>query len=108
MNRHKILTLSILLAAASLFGTSGCNTISNNPRTAGGAALGAGAGALVGGVVGHQTGHKWGGALIGGATGAAVGGVIGDQSDEQVRQRRRIEELERQRYQQPSYHQPRY
>ncbi len=95
--------LSLLLVLTLSVGMLGCQTVRDNPRTAGGAAIGAGSGALLGGVIGHQSGHAGAGALIGAGTGAAAGGLIGRQSDEQVRMEERVDQLERERY---TYQQP--
>ncbi len=93
MKRFKILILSMLLIPALMMG-SGCQTIKDNPRTAGGTAGGAALGALAGGIIGHQTGHRGAGAVIGALGGAALGATIGRQMDNQAKLYDRIEGLE--------------
>lgn len=75
----------VFLAAAMLFGASGCN-MSNTGKgaligTGGGAGLGAGIGALIGGGKGAGIG-----AAIGAAVGAGAGALIGNKMDKQQKE----------------------
>lgn len=75
-----------LLAAAMLFGATGCSTMNKTGKGAligggGGAAAGAGIGALIGGGKGAGIG-----AAIGAAVGAGAGALIGKKMDKQQKE----------------------
>lgn len=72
MNRSRIRTTAVSLAAAALV-LSGCDTMSERQK---GTAVGAGVGAAAGAAVGSATGGKAGtGAVIGGVLGAVAGNL---------------------------------
>ena len=74
----KHVLISAAVCAALL---TGCETVSNNQRTA----IGAGTGAVLGGVLGKQIGGDRRGTAVGAVAGGVIGGLIGHQMDEQKR-----------------------
>ncbi len=78
---HRVFTRSLLIAAASAAGLSGCAT-----RAQTGAVIGAGGGAVAGGVIGKVAGSTAKGAIIGAVVGGAAGAIIGHQMDKQARE----------------------
>ena len=80
-------TLFGLLAMAA--GAGGCSTMDNTTKGAGiGGVLGTGAGLAVG----AATGNPKTGAVVGGLLGAGVGGAIGNDKDNQIQERREIQQ----------------
>lgn len=73
----KALVISLIAA----FALNGCQTLSENKRTAFGSAIGVVAGSIIGGQVGDTKG-----AVIGAAVGALAGGAVGQYMDRQQRQ----------------------
>jgi hypothetical protein len=77
----------LILTLVVTLGASGCQTISENPKTAVGTGVGAAGGALLGGLIGRNTT----GVVVGGLLGALAGGAIGyylerqDKTAEQAR-----------------------
>jgi len=69
-----------LVASVAL---SGCSTVENNPRTAGGAAAGAVAGAVLGTLVGGDDRRN---ALVGAGIGLLAGAAVGQYLDQQQRE----------------------
>ncbi len=81
---RSVVSLVVVIWAVVMF--AGCEsmqqTVKENPKTAGGAAIGGGGGALIGGLAGGTQG-----AVIGGLAGILAGGVIGNLLDRQERNR---------------------
>lgn len=77
----------MIVALVVTLGGSGCQTISENPKTAVGTGVGAAGGVLLGGLIGRNTT----GVVVGGLLGALAGGAIGyylerqDKTAEQAR-----------------------
>lgn len=76
--KHASAILLLVLVAAVVSATVGCNTT----PTQDGAVLGGALGAATGAIIGHQSGKQGEGALIGAGAGALAGALIGDQMDE--------------------------
>ncbi len=75
--------LSLALVAVLALSTAGCADLSQNPKTALGAAGGAAAGGLIGAAASHNPAAIAGGVILGGLLGGAVGNVL-DQRDRQL------------------------
>jgi len=65
------------------FVVSGCQTMVDNPKATGGAALGAAGGGLIGAAAGGGAAGIVGGVLLGGLLGGAIGNAL-DQRDKQM------------------------
>jgi hypothetical protein len=78
---------AILVAAAASAG--GCSSMNNTEKGAGiGGLIGAGAGTAIG----AATGNPKTGAVVGGLLGAGVGGAVGNQKDNEIQERREIQQ----------------
>ena len=86
-----------VLAAATLFGGTACDTYA--PNTKAGAVVGGLFGAGLGAIIGHQSNRALEGMAIGGAAGAGAGALMGSAADDQAQgpPRRRYQ------YQDPYY-----
>lgn len=78
---HRLVSVSLLLAAAGSIGLAGCAT-----KTQTGAVVGAAGGAVAGGVIGKVAGSTAKGAIIGAVVGGAAGAIIGSQMDKQAKE----------------------
>lgn len=79
----------LFVLAAIAAGAGGCSTMDNTTKGAGiGGALGAGAGLAVG----AATGNPKTGAVVGGLLGAGVGGAVGNDKDNQIQDRRDLQQ----------------
>jgi outer membrane protein OmpA-like peptidoglycan-associated protein len=76
----KLATFSVVLATASMLGTS-CNSLTKTQK---GTAIGAGAGGTIGALIGKRAGNTALGAIIGGALGGTAGAFIGRNMDKQA------------------------
>ncbi len=85
MIKSNLKKFSIILMAATMFGS--CDAVQNANNTQKGAVIGTTAGAVLGGVLGNNVGNKENsvlGAVIGGVVGGVAGGIIGKQMDKQA------------------------
>ena len=112
--------ITILTLSAALLSLSACSS-QNSDQTTSGALVGTAVGAGAGAAIGHQGGDAGTGALIGGGVGAVTGAAVGSQMGtgdkstkdldevmrrqeaEKERQRREIEDLRRQQFQDRQY-----
>lgn len=82
--RARQCSVAMTLAAVTVFGATGCQTLQTSKAK--GAVIGAAAGGAAGAVVGHATGSTARGAIIGAAVGGAAGAIIGHQMDQKAKE----------------------
>jgi surface antigen len=96
MNRRIARGIAPIALLAFVVAGSGCETMADNPKTTGGAALGAAGGGLIGAAAGGSPAAIIGGVLIGGLLGGAIGNAL-DQRDKQLLYQNQQAALESQR-----------
>lgn len=82
--RARQCSVAMALAAVSVLGASGCQTLQTSKAK--GAVIGAAAGGAAGAVIGHATGSTARGAIIGAAVGGTAGAIIGHQMDQKAKE----------------------
>ena len=89
MKKYIAALLSVLMMSTpALF----AQTVDNNAKAKGGAAIGGVAGAIAGAIIGRHKGHTTTrGAVVGGVVGAAAGAIVGNMMDKQEQKLRQIQ-----------------